>query len=101
VEETWVGRSLLRLEDEALLRGEGRFIDHLDPVANTRHAAVLRSPLAHARAVRLDSGPALEVPGVVGVLTGADVVAMSRPFPAESLTGSVLRRRSRDGSLRG
>jgi 2-furoyl-CoA dehydrogenase large subunit len=81
-EETWVGRSLLRLEDEALLRGEGRFIDDLDPVANARHAAVLRSPLAHARVVRIDPAPALELPGVVGVLTGADVVAMSRPFPA-------------------
>jgi 2-furoyl-CoA dehydrogenase large subunit len=81
-EETWVGRSLLRLEDEALLRGEGRFIDDLDPVANARHAAILRSPLAHARIVRIDPEPALALPGVVGVLTGADVVAMSRPFPA-------------------
>ena len=81
-EETWVGRSLLRLEDEALLRGEGRFIDDLDPVANARHAAVLRSPFAHARVVRVDPAPALELPGVVGVLTGADVAAMSRPFPA-------------------
>ena len=44
--EPWVGRSLARLEDDALLRGEGRFIDDLDPVANTRHAAVLRSPYA-------------------------------------------------------
>jgi 2-furoyl-CoA dehydrogenase large subunit len=82
VEETWVGRSLPRLEDEALLRGEGRFIDDLDPVANARHAAVLRSPFAHARVVRLDPGAALELPGVVGVLTGADVAAMSHPFPA-------------------
>jgi 2-furoyl-CoA dehydrogenase large subunit len=81
-EETWVGRSMLRLEDEALLRGEGRFIDDLDPVPGARHAAVLRSPLAHARIVRLDSSAALEAPGVVGVLTGEDVVAMSRPFPA-------------------
>lgn len=81
-EETWVGRSLLRFEDEALLRGEGRFIDDLDPVANARHAAILRSPLAHARVVRVDPAPALELPGIVGVLTGADVVAMSRPFPA-------------------
>ena len=81
-EEPWVGRSLLRLEDEALLRGEGRFIDDLDPVANARHAAVLRSPFAHARIVRLDPAGALELRGVVGVLTGADVAAMSRPFPA-------------------
>jgi 2-furoyl-CoA dehydrogenase large subunit len=81
-EETWVGRPLERLEDEALLRGEGRFIDDLDPVRNARQAAILRSPLAHARITRLDPTHALELPGVVGVLTGADVVAISRPFPA-------------------
>ena len=46
---TWVGRPLLRFEDEALLRGEGRFIDDLDPVPHACHAAILRSPLAHAR----------------------------------------------------
>jgi 2-furoyl-CoA dehydrogenase large subunit len=80
--EPWVGRSLPRLEDEALLRGEGRFIDDIDPVTNARHAAVLRSPYAHARITRLDATAALELPGVTGVLTGADVVELSRPFPA-------------------
>jgi 2-furoyl-CoA dehydrogenase large subunit len=80
--ETWVGQPLLRLEDEALLRGEGRFIDDLDPVANVRHAAVLRSPYAHARITRLDPAPAHELAGVVGVVTGADVLKLSRPFPA-------------------
>ena len=78
---TWVGRPLRRLEDEALLRGEGRFMDDLAPVAHAGHAAVLRSLLAHARITRLDASAALELPGVIGVLTGADVVAMSRPFP--------------------
>jgi 2-furoyl-CoA dehydrogenase large subunit len=80
--EPWVGRALPRLEDEALLRGEGRFIDDLDPVPNARHAAILRSLLAHARITGLDASAALELPGVFGVLTGADVAAMSRPFPA-------------------
>jgi len=80
--ETWVGRPLPRLEDEALLRGAGRFIDDLDPVAHAKHAAVLRSPFAHARIARLDPSPALGLAGVVGVLTGADVAASSRPFPA-------------------
>ena len=81
-EEAWVGRALPRLEDEALLRGAGRFIDDLDTVANAQHAAILRSPFAHARITALDATAALELPGVAGVLTGADVVAMSRPFPA-------------------
>ena len=80
--EPWVGRPLPRLEDEALLRGEGRFIDDLDPVANARHAAVLRSPFAHARITWLDPSPTFELPGVVGVLTGADVAELSRPFAA-------------------
>ncbi len=80
--KTWVGQAFPRLEDETLLRGEGRYLDDLDPVPNACHAAVLRSQLAHARIARLDPSAALELPGVVGVLTGADVAAMSRPFPA-------------------
>jgi 2-furoyl-CoA dehydrogenase large subunit len=80
--EPWVGRALPRFEDEPLLRGQGRFIDDLDPVPNVRHAAILRSLLPHARITNLDPSPALELPGVIGVLTGADVAAMSRPFPA-------------------
>jgi 2-furoyl-CoA dehydrogenase large subunit len=57
-------------------------MDDLDPVAHARHAAVLRSPFAYARITRLDPTAALELPGVVGVLTGADVAELSRPFPA-------------------
>ena len=47
--EPWVGRSLPRVEDDALLRGEGRFLDDLVPVARPFHAAIVRSQLAHAR----------------------------------------------------
>jgi 2-furoyl-CoA dehydrogenase large subunit len=79
--ETWVGRALPRFEDEALLRGRGRFMDDLDPAPNAGHAAILRSLLPHARIARLDVSAALELPGVIGVLTGAEVAAMSRPFP--------------------
>jgi len=79
--EAWVGRSLLRVEDEALLRGEGRFIDDLEPVPHAWHAAIVRSQLAHAR-VSVDASAALDAPGVRGVLTGEDVAALSRPFPA-------------------
>jgi len=77
-----VGRALERFEDDALLRGAGRFLDDLDPAPGAHHAAVLRSPHAHARVVRLDATRALEIPGVTGVLTGAEVAEGSRPFPA-------------------
>jgi 2-furoyl-CoA dehydrogenase large subunit len=79
--ETWVGQSVLRVEDEALLRGEGRFLDDLTPVPHACHAAIVRSQLPHAR-VSVDPARALDVAGVVGVLTGEDVKALSRPFPA-------------------
>jgi 2-furoyl-CoA dehydrogenase large subunit len=79
--EAWLGRALPRVEDEGLLRGLGRFMDDIQPVPNAGHAAILRSPLAHARIVRLDPAQALELPGVLGVLTGAEVVELSRPFP--------------------
>jgi 2-furoyl-CoA dehydrogenase large subunit len=79
--EPWVGRPLQRFEDDALLRGEGHFLDDLSPVAHSYHAAVVRSQLAHAR-ITVDASAALDAPGVIGVLTGADVMALSRPFPA-------------------
>jgi 2-furoyl-CoA dehydrogenase large subunit len=85
-EGPWVGRSVLRCEDDALLRGEGRFLDDLVPVARPYHAAVVRSQLAHAR-IEVDASGALAQPGVVGVLTGVDVAALSRPFPAGIETG--------------
>jgi len=75
-----------RFEDDALLRGEGRFLDDLAPVARTFHAAVVRSQLAHAR-IEVDATEALALPGVVGVLTGAEVAELSRPFPAGIETG--------------
>ena len=56
-------------------------MDDIEPVPHAGHAAILRSPLAHARIDRLDPRPALEVTGVLGVLTGEDVVELSRPFP--------------------
>jgi 2-furoyl-CoA dehydrogenase large subunit len=71
---------VLRVEDDALLRGQGWFIDDLDPLPNSGWAAVVRSPFAHARIGAIDVSAALALPGVVGVITGADVAAHSRPF---------------------
>ena len=54
---TWVGQSVPRVEDEALLRGEGRFMDDLAPVPHAFHAAIVRSQLAHAQV----TAPKIEV----------------------------------------
>ena len=75
----WVGQPLKRLEDKRLLTGLGSFVDDIT-VPKMHHAAILRSPYAHAMIISIDASKALELPGVVGVLTGEDVLEMSKPF---------------------
>ena len=58
----WVGRSILRVEDPALLAGRGRFIDDLGVRPGTLHAAILRSPHPHAEIVSIDSFGARKPP---------------------------------------
>ena len=77
--QKWVGQPLKRLEDKRLLTGVGTFVDDLT-VPKMHHGAILRSPYAHAKIISLDASKALELPGVVGVLTGQDVLEMSKPF---------------------
>ena len=69
----WVGRSLPRVEDAALLRGRGRYMDDIGTSPGTLHAAILRSPHAHADIAGIDAARARAMPGVVAVLTGADL----------------------------
>ena len=76
------GSAFPRKEDGALLTGGARFIDDMEPVPGIRHAALLRSPHAHARIRRIDAAEAAAHPGVHGVLTGAEVAAATRPIPS-------------------
>lgn len=76
-----------RVEDFALVSGQGRFADDLPVRVGTLHAAILRAPLAHAEIRRSDAAAALALPGVSCVLTGEDVKAMSRPFPVAVKSG--------------
>lgn len=78
----WVGSTPRRVEDEALLRGRGRFIDDLAPVPGAMDLALVRSPFAHARIRGIDVAGALASPGVAAVLTGADLATVGRPLGA-------------------
>ena len=75
-----LGQPIERVEDAALLRGEGRFIDDLGLAPGTLHAAFLRSPIAHGHIRSIDAGKALRLPGVAAVVTGADIARFARPF---------------------
>ncbi|MEA2956023.1 MAG: 2-furoyl-CoA dehydrogenase large subunit, partial [Alphaproteobacteria bacterium] len=78
----WVGSSVPRKEDEALLIGRARFIDDLTPVAGIRFAAILRSQHPHARIVNIDISHALKLPGVRDVVTGKDIATFIGPVPS-------------------
>jgi len=75
------GRSVKRVEDEALLRGQGRFADNVK-VENELHACFVRSPHAHARIVGIDTAAAAAMPGVARTLTARSLLdAGVNPIP--------------------
>jgi carbon-monoxide dehydrogenase large subunit len=78
------GQSVERIEDAALLRGEGRFSDNVRSDGQL-HACFVRSPHPHAAIVRIDTDAASKMPGVAMVVTGGDLVrAGVKPIPGST-----------------
>jgi carbon-monoxide dehydrogenase large subunit len=67
-----IGQAITRFEDRRLLQGGGRYLDDVN-LPGQAYAVIVRSIHAHARIRGLDIRAALKAPGVVAVLTGADV----------------------------
>ena len=94
------GQPVRRVEDRRLLTGGGCYSDDFN-LPGQVYACFVRSPHAHARIVRIDVAGALKVPGVITVLTGADVAADGlkpiphRPVPANPYEPQL---RNRDGA---
>jgi carbon-monoxide dehydrogenase large subunit len=81
-----------RVEDDVLVRGHGRYIADA-PEPNQAHAFFVRSPHAFARIVSVDSAEAKAMPGVIAVLTAADMDGIgniSRHPPLPGRNGSKL-----------
>ncbi|WP_148219523.1 xanthine dehydrogenase family protein molybdopterin-binding subunit [Azospirillum sp. B510] len=76
----FVGRAMPRVEDAALLTGVARYADDLPVKPGTLHAAILRSPHAHAELLDIDTAAALAFPGVAAVVTGAEARRFASPF---------------------
>ena len=72
-----VGRPMRRTEDPRLLTGRGKFAADFR-LPGMLHAAVLRSPHAHARLGSIRAKVALALPGVAAVVTGEDLTAIGR-----------------------
>lgn len=75
------GHAVRRLEDESLLAGRGRYTDDVT-LAGQTHLVFLRSPYPHARIVSIDTSAAAAMPGVLRVVTGAEMAeAGVKPMP--------------------
>jgi carbon-monoxide dehydrogenase large subunit len=69
-----IGQAITRREDQRLITGTGQYVDDLVR-PDAAHVVLVRSPHARARIVSIDVQAAKSAPGVVGVYTGADLVA--------------------------
>ncbi|MBW4718950.1 xanthine dehydrogenase family protein molybdopterin-binding subunit [Saccharothrix obliqua] len=78
--EPEVGRARRRKEDARLITGATRWTDNIR-LPGMLHLAVLRSPVAHARITSVDTTEAVRLPGVLEVLTGADLAAEQGSLP--------------------
>jgi len=79
------GKSVRRLEDPTLVTGTGRYVDDVELPGQT-HLVFVRSQYAHAKINSVDSSAALEMPGVIAVFSGADLVAAGvNPLPAQGM----------------
>ena len=92
-----IGRRVLRVEDERLLKGKGQYTADIT-FARLAHLAVVRSDHASAEIISIDTSAALAMPGVLGVWTGGDAAADSlggipwedRPPPSDTARAAGL-----------
>ncbi|MEO6409869.1 MAG: xanthine dehydrogenase family protein molybdopterin-binding subunit [Burkholderiaceae bacterium] len=79
------GQAVHRIEDPALLTGQGRFTDNV-VVEGQTYLAFVRSPYAHARIIGVDTEAARAMPGVLAVHTGAELAAAGvKPIPTNPM----------------
>lgn len=84
----YVGAPLRRREDRRLLTGGSRFLDDIR-LPGMVHAAIVRSPHAHARIKRIDAAAAKAMPGVAAVLTAQDLPSPVPRIPAPPMFPGV------------
>lgn len=97
-----IGERVVRTEDPALVTGRATYVDNL-VVEGAVHVVYVRSTVAHARLVSIDTADARSMPGVIGVFTHADLVADGiGPLPIDMplLPADVRRTALADGTVR-
>jgi len=74
------GSGIRRREDPRLITGQATYTDDIK-LTGMVHAAILRSPHAHARISSIDTSAAQRAPGVLAIYTGADTAGVLNPLP--------------------
>jgi carbon-monoxide dehydrogenase large subunit len=82
------GQALKRREDPRLITGKGNYVDDIK-LPGMLHAAILRSPYAHARINSINVEAAQALPGVVAVITGEEIAKEQNPLPCAWAAGGV------------
>src|SRR5580765_3870178 len=67
-----MGHSVKRKEDPRMIRGQGEYIEDI-VLPGMLYLDIVRSPYAHATIKGIDASEALKIPGVLAVITGADL----------------------------
>ncbi len=94
-----LGNRVRRREDPAFLTGGDRYLDNL-PLDGALRVVYVRSTIAHARIVAVDTDAALDAPGVVAVFTAADVDLAPLPPAMETMHQAMTRPWLADGVVR-
>ncbi|MBV6648407.1 MAG: xanthine dehydrogenase family protein molybdopterin-binding subunit, partial [Hoeflea sp.] len=76
-----IGARVARKEDKRFITGKGRYTDDM-VVPGMKHAHFIRSPHAHAKIKSIDTSAAEKMPGVIGILNGAQL--------AEDAIGNII-----------
>lgn len=79
----YVGKPIKRVEDPRLIQGKATYVDDMK-LPGMLHAAILRSPHAHAHIVSIDTEEARALPGVKAIFTGGDLNPSLGPVPCAS-----------------
>src|ERR1700716_1328684 len=75
-----IGQPVRRVEDARFISGQGRYIDDVN-LPRQAYGHIVQSPHAHAQIKHIDTAPAQAAPGVLCVLTGADVSRLGNVPP--------------------
>src|SRR5258705_3479891 len=76
---SYVGRSVTRPNARRLTQGRGQYVDDI-VLPRMVHVAYVRSPHAHARIVKIETKKAAAMPGVVRIVTGAEIAMVCKPY---------------------